>query len=170
MPNTGHIDFVPPHKHSSEDVQGLGASVFPPTQIATNDSPVISTTSVYATLTGMDITATPPSGTPYGLWEAEITFTGSAAHDAAGGGQIGVRVVKGSGPTVIANTTFVNCALSTGGGGAPVPMATRCTVVISTAGERFRIQFANVTNTNNATMGANYRMEVVLRPYCPAAS
>lgn len=164
MPNNLHIDYVPFHQHGPQDVQGLAASLFPPTQVAdgTTVGPTRNVT-LMATLAEMTLTFTPPSWFP--LWEIAASFTGSFSSDTAGEGASAQIAVDG---VAIDNTIrradsptadyLFELALE---GISVVPGGTSVTVAVQWASTGPPGPGAAIATANDTQR----KLEVVLRPY-----
>lgn len=164
MPNTQRVDFVPPHKHSADDVAGYGPYLFPPTQIALGAAAdPTRTLSTYALLTDMDLDGI-TLGSQFPMWEVRVTFTGQFQHTNAGA-QVGIRLMRGS-LTTITNTTRVGTVVSAGG---LIVMSTSATFILSSSeSTAVQLHWANVGGAGTATAsGTSRRLEYVVRPYSP---
>lgn len=164
MPNNQHSDYVPPHKHAADDIEGMGVLLFPPTIVANGvASAPTSTSDVYALLTNMLITTAPPAAFP--VWQAQITFTGTFAHSASNGTVGAKLVVNGTDVPAMVRTYEVPAA----GGLVSIALVATVQLVGGTAPD-IRVQWANVTNSGTATaQTTNRRLEVAYTPYLPAA-
>lgn len=81
MPNNQRPDYVSPHQHSPNDIQGLAAALFPPTLVADGAAGATTSSMIFVLLPDMTETFTPPDWFP--LWEAQVTFTGTFSSDTA---------------------------------------------------------------------------------------
>lgn len=164
-------DYVAPHRHSSNDFDGLDALLFPPTYVAvaTTAGPTIES-QTFATIPEMDLTAIPPSINGVALWEARVSFTGTFSIDEANV-IAAIRLLQGT-ATEVANSRFRATSAAIGWF---FPLSTFATVVIpaSTAGTRFRVQWCMPDGVVGEVLTAAAlarRLEVRLRPYAGAAT
>lgn len=172
MPNNQREDYVPTHRHTADDVSGLGALLFPPTQIAVGVAAAPTTNSTtFATLTNMSLPVNPPSIYGIRLWEVTLTFTAEVSVAAAPAANVGAQIRLAQAGTAVPNST--RRASNTGNGSDfPFQLITEATVVIAAGTSvTFTGEWATGQGTDVVTStGTSRRLEATMRPYAGAAA
>lgn len=166
IPRGQREDYVPVHQHSSADVQGLPAALFPPAQVV--DGVDISPTTasiVFIPLNDMNVTVNPDAGVAP-LWEVRLWFDGQFnSNDATAG----VRLVEDPlGTPVVIDDTERQAQIL--GGPASFILATSATAVVQAGVDTvFGVEWRSSLGAVTAAVTTRRHLIAVLRPYAPAA-
>ena len=164
MPNVGHPDYVPPHRHSALDVQGLEPFLILPEQkrIATAVDTISS--DAFTELAESEVTATPPNTFP--LWQARVKFQGDFYSGAAPAvdNQVALRLAKDG---LVFGREVYQSAPDGPGAALTFPMFVEnwSAVIPGGTAVTFSMYWRSVDGATLMTATAGRVMRVIFRPY-----